>query len=212
MSLNRVEVPQATKESARFMSEPNEGTWNMLKRLIRYLVGHGRLVQVISEQRHVIAPRLDTDSDNAGCGLTRQSTTGAHLLRCVNLLKAGSWTQGTRSSSVAESEVYAGVKGASILLGAKSMMIDFGEDVGQCVSGTDSSSAKSVLKRRGAGRIRHLRCPMWCLSQRVNSGEIRTEKRKGEHNTAGMGTTVSAEVLRRHLKTRKMEWRDGRHL
>ena len=67
------------------------------------------------------------------------------------------------------------------------------------------------MERRGAARIRHLRCPMWCLSQRVDSGEIRTEKRKGEHKTADMGTkAVSAEVLRRHLKTRKMEWRDGR--
>ena len=62
-------------------------------------------------------------------------------------------------SSVAESELCA-VKGASILFGAKSMMIDFGEDVGQCVSGTDSSSAKSIMERRGAERIRHLHRPM----------------------------------------------------
>ena len=31
----------------------------MLKRLVRYLVGHGRLVQVISEQRYVKAPRVE---------------------------------------------------------------------------------------------------------------------------------------------------------
>ena len=60
-------------------------------------------------------------------------------LHGVNLIKAGSWKQGTRSLSVAESEFHAGVKGASILLGAKRMMIDFGEDVAQCVFGTDSS-------------------------------------------------------------------------
>ena len=60
MSINRVDVQQATKEIARFMSQPHERAWNMLKRLIRYLVGHGRLVQVISEQRYVTAPRVDT--------------------------------------------------------------------------------------------------------------------------------------------------------
>ena len=49
MSINRVDVQQAVKEVARFMSEPNEGAWSMLKRLVRYLVRHGRLVQVISE-------------------------------------------------------------------------------------------------------------------------------------------------------------------
>ena len=57
--------------------------------------------------------------------------TCAHLFHGFNLTKAGSWTQGTRSSSVAESEFHAGVKGGPILLGAKSMMIDFGEDVAQ---------------------------------------------------------------------------------
>ena len=173
----------------------------MLKRLVRHLVGHGRLVQVISEQRYVKAPRVDTDSDYAACVLTRKSTTCAHLFHGVNLIKAGSWTQGTRSLSVAESEFYAGVKGASILPFAKSMIIDFGEDVAQCVLGTDSSSAKSIMERRGARRIRHLHCPMLQMQERVDSGEIRTEKRKGEHNAADIGTkAVSVPVLVKHFE------------
>ena len=61
MSINRVDVQQAVKEAARIMAEQNEGAWIMLKRLVRYLVGHGRLVQVISEQRYVKAPRVDND-------------------------------------------------------------------------------------------------------------------------------------------------------
>ena len=97
MSVNRVHAQHAVKEVARITAEPNEGAWIVLKRLVRYLVGHGRLVQVISEQRYVKAPRVDTDSDYAGCVLTRKSTTCAHLFQCVNLIKAGSWTQGTRS-------------------------------------------------------------------------------------------------------------------
>ena len=84
-------------------------------------------------------------------------------------------------------------------------MIDFGEDVAQCVLNTDSSSAKSITERRGARRIRHL---LW-LQERVDSGETRTEKRKGEHNTADIGSkAVNAPILWKHLKT--MEWR-GRH-
>ena len=97
---------------------------------------------------------------------------------------AGIWTQGTRRFSVAEPEFYSAVKGGSILVGAKSMTIDFGEDVGHCVLGTDSSSAKSILERRGAGRIRHLHCSMLWLQERVDSADMRTEKRKGEHKTA----------------------------
>ena len=89
-------------------------------------------------------------------------------------------------------------------------MIDFGEDVAQCVLGTDSSSAKSITERRGAGRIRHMHCRMLWLQERVDPGEIRIEKRKGEHNTADIGTkAMSAPVLMKHMKTLKMEWRDG---
>ena len=40
------------------------------------------------------------------------------------------------------------------------MMIHFGEDIGQCVLGTDGSSAKSIVERRGTGQIRHLYCLM----------------------------------------------------
>ena len=39
------------------------------------------------------------------------------------------------------------------------------------------------------------------------------EKRKGEHNTADIGTeAVIAPVLMRHLKSLKVEWRDGRYV
>ena len=46
---------------------------------------------------------MDTDSDDVGGVLTRKSTC-VHCFRVVNLIKAGSWAQGTRSVSVAESE------------------------------------------------------------------------------------------------------------
>ena len=91
MSINRVDVPHTVKEVARFMAEQNEGAWIMLKRLVRYLVGHGRVVEVISEQWYVKAPRVGTDCDYAGFVLTMKSTTCAHLFHGVILIKAGSW-------------------------------------------------------------------------------------------------------------------------
>ena len=114
---------------------------------------------MISEQKYEKVQRVDTDGDYAGCVLTRKSTTGVHLSDGLNLLKAGSWTQGTGFKRVAESELYAGLKGASILLRTKSM-IGFGDGVGQCAFDTDSSLAKSIMERRGVARIKHLHCPM----------------------------------------------------
>ena len=47
-------------------------------------------------------------------------------------------------------------------------MSDIGEDVGQCVLGTDSSSAKSITERRGAGRARCCGLKnVWILSRRA---------------------------------------------
>ena len=169
MSLNRLDVQHAVTEKwpVSWQSRTREhGSCSS--------VGHGRLVQVISEQRYVKALRVDTDSDYVGCVLTRKSTTCAHLFHGVNLINPGSWTQGTRSLSVA----------------AKSM----------------------IMERRGAGRIRHLHCPVLRLQERFDSGELRIEKRKGEDNTADIGTkAVTAPVLLKHLKTLRMEWRVGRH-
>ena len=89
-------------------------------------------------------------------------------------------------------EFIARVEGVMILLDAKSMMIDFGRNVGQCALCTSSSSVKSDEQ--------HV---LW-LQERVDSGEIRTEEWKRKCNTADHGTkVVSAEVLRKHLKVLK---------
>ena len=61
-------------------------------------------------------------------------------------------------------------------------MIDFGEDVGQRVLIMDSSSAKSYMERRGAGRSRHLHCSVLWLQERVDSVGIRTEKERAQHH------------------------------
>ena len=86
------------------------------------------------------------------------------------------------------------------MLGAKSMVIDFGEDVGQCVLGTVNSSAKSVMERSGAGRIGHLHCVMPWLQERVGSGEMRTWNER-ESRTGQTGTqAATATVLRTFLE------------
>ena len=165
---------------------------------------------MISEKRYVKAKRVDTDNDYAGCVLTRKNTTCAHFFHGVNLIKAGSWTEGTRSLSVAESEFYAGVKDGSILLGAQSMMIDFGEKMLRSVF-LVRTAVSQEYHGENWGRTDSTSALCYALFARTcGSGEMRTEKRKGEHNTADTGTmAVTAPVLRKHLKTLKMEWRDG---
>ena len=57
------------------------------------------------------------------------------------------WARSTGKSSVTELEFNARVEGVMILRDAKSMMIDFGRHVGQCVLCTSSSFVKSDEQR-----------------------------------------------------------------
>ena len=73
----------------------------MLKCLVRYFVGHVRLVQGISEQRRVKAPRVDRQRLRWMRACQEEHGRVPIFFHGVNLLKAGSWTRGARSLSAA---------------------------------------------------------------------------------------------------------------
>ncbi len=64
-------------------------------------------------------------------------------------------TQETIALSSGESEFYGIEKAATMGLGMKSLLEDLGVKVKVQVN-TDSSAAKSIAPRRGAGRVRHI--------------------------------------------------------
>ena len=100
-------------------------------------LGHCKQMQVFSEQRDVTVSCVDTGSNHAERVLTRKNTMKIHE----------SWARSTGKSSVTELEFNARVEGVMILRDAKSMMIDFGRHVGQCVLCTSSSFVKSDEQR-----------------------------------------------------------------
>ena len=68
LALDRPDLQFPSKELARWMQPPTVGNLEALKRVTRYLTGHGRLVQEFVRQ--VEEPSHDvvfTDSDHAGC-------------------------------------------------------------------------------------------------------------------------------------------------
>ena len=68
LALNRPGLPFPSKEVARWMQAPTVGNLEALKRVTRYLIGHGRLIQEfvrqIEEPSHIV---VCADSDHAGC-------------------------------------------------------------------------------------------------------------------------------------------------
>ena len=82
-------------------------------------------------------------------------------------------------------------------------MIDVGDDGVDSVCVGYGQQFSKEYHGMGAGRTSYLHRPTLWLQERVDSGEIRKEKGKGEHKTADIGTkAVSAEVLRKHFKRR----------
>ena len=95
------------------------------------------------------------DSDWAGDGSTRKSTSGGAA--CLNDHPVKTWasTQNVIALSTGEAEFYAIVKGASIGLGMKSLLEDLGEQVRVRVI-TDATTGKSLAGRNGLGKVRHI--------------------------------------------------------
>ena len=70
-------------------------------------------------------------------------------------IKTYSQTQETIALSSGESEFYGIVKAAAMGFGMKGLLEDLGVEVEVQVN-TDSSAAKRITARKGAGRVRHI--------------------------------------------------------
>jgi len=89
--------------------------------------------------------------------------------------------------SVGEAEFYALVELASRLLGTAIMVRELGAHL-EAVLATDSSAARGVASRRGAGKIRHIHTPSLWLQQQVVRKTLRVRKIAGARNGSDIGT------------------------
>ena len=113
------------------------------------------MVMQYKEQRMSDELVIRCDSDWAGCKRTRKSTSGAVFMFGKHCLKTFSRTQDGIALSSGEAEFVAIVEAACTGLGIQAMLSDMGIKVKIRIM-TDSSAAKSMVSRRGVGRVRHL--------------------------------------------------------
>ena len=121
MCQDRSDVQYQVKELCRNMSDPTEADWLMLKRLARYLIGRTRVIITFAYQDNHGVVDAWTDTDYAGCRLTRKSTSGGVVMLGNHMIKSWSSTQAHVTLSSGEAEYYGLVKGASVAIGVKSM-------------------------------------------------------------------------------------------
>ena len=126
-------------------------------------------------------------------------------------VKTYSQTQETIALSSGESEFYGIVKAATKGLGMKGLLDGMGIEVKVQVN-TDSSAAKSIASRNGAGRVRHIEVRELWVQDRVAKGELSVVKVKGEENVAdGLTKHVDRQKMEQYMKTCSMVRRSGRH-
>ena len=126
-----------------------------LKRLVRYL--HTRR-QHVYEQTWCDTPispsdemfEVYVDTNFAGCGQTRQSTSGGTILYHGNCVTHWSVTQSTLSLSSGESILHGISKGVSTASEMQSAARDFGFET-QVRVHSDASAAIGIARHRGLG-------------------------------------------------------------
>ena len=113
LAQDRPDIQYSVKELCREMSSPKVRSWNALKRLARYLLGHPRFV--LEYKRQGRQGHLETwvDTDYAGCIRTRKSTSGGVIKLGRHVVKSWSSTQKVISLSSGEAEYYGMVTGYS---------------------------------------------------------------------------------------------------
>ncbi len=90
-----MDMPYTAKEIARFMSKPEKQDWRAAKRLARYLKDHRRVVLECKYQELPKKVVVWSDTDFAGCGRTRNSTSGRVVTLGSHWVKTCSHTKET---------------------------------------------------------------------------------------------------------------------
>ena len=137
-----------------------------------------------------------SDANWARCPVTRKSTSCSVMMLGTHCIGVNTSTQSVIGLSSTEAEFYGGVKTACPALGMRSLMGDLGVSTTVRPS-SDSSGAKGIAARRGAGGARHIELRTLWLQAAVERKLIALRKVPGEANPADIGTKIltAAEVV-----------------
>ena len=172
LSLDRIDIAFATREVCMRVNNPTQGDVADIKRPVRYLRGVPGLVYTF----------LGTEGKGwrlsihgLGLGLMSEDVPW-HIRVCVyvgqNLIHFHSRTQVTISLSSAEAELVASVLATQEGLLAWSILGFWRRHIQVLHVHGDSSAARGVLQRQGAGRIKHLTLKQLRVQDYVQAGTV----------------------------------------
>ena len=97
-----------------------------------------------------------SDSDWAGCKKTAKSTSGGVIQRGSLYIRSWSSTQKCVTLSSGEAELVAMVRTSTEVIGMIQLAADWGLQMGGEIL-ADSAAALGVVKRKGCGKLRHVK-------------------------------------------------------
>ena len=206
---DRPDIAFAVKEAARAMSDPHESHMEKVKKIVRYLKGHPRLVSKFRWQKLPDVMTTYTDSDWAGCKETAKSTSGGIVCLGEHMIKAYCRQQKVVALSSAEAELYGMVAASAEIMAIQAYAQDLGLSLKSELY-TDSSAALGIAKRAGIGKVRHLRTQgLWIQETRI-SGRITYKNVFGENNPDLLTKYMAADLSLKHLRAIRAEFAEGR--
>jgi len=195
MSQDRPELLFSSKEAARQMQNPRISHLEKLKRIARFLITNPRVVQRFVRQEAQDTLVHFTDSDHAGCKVTRRSTSAGVAMHGAHFLAGFSTTQKPIATSSGESEFYGMFKSGSRLVGILLMAKDFGLER-KGILRPDATAGIGIANRLGIGKIRHLHTQSLWVQKAVYDKEFVIQKVQGPQNVADLPTKhVDAPTL-----------------
>ena len=210
LSADRPDLQFSVKELCRDMSRPKQSSWNRLKRVAKFLIGKPRMVWKYCWED--CSSELDgySDSNWAGCRVSRKSTSGGAVMIGSHVIRTWSKTQSTLALSSAEAELFGGVKTACETLGVASLLSDLGQEV-KLRMHMDASAALGIAQRKGVGKVRHLSTGTLWLQEQELKDILKIQKIPGSDNIADIFTkNLGQAILQKHLDFMNLEYKGGR--
>ncbi|KAD7477010.1 hypothetical protein E3N88_00146 [Mikania micrantha] len=145
LTASRPDIMFATCVCARFQAAPKESHLIAVKRIFRYLQGTQSL-EIWYSTGHSCKLVAFSDSDYAGCKLTRKSTSGGCQFLGNCLVSWQSKKQTYVATSTAEAEYIAAASCTSQILWLQSQLLDYGIKESKTPLLMDSASALCIVK------------------------------------------------------------------
>ena len=230
LAQDRPDIQESVKTLAGYMGCPTVKAMSALKHLAAYLkntmkygvmlykCGPGDVLmdhlsqfcqvdtESLNRSRSGFELEVYSDSNWAGCNVTRKSTTSVMVFLCGNFIFSACRTQASIGLSSCEAELLTGTAavGDAIQM-SNSLRFLVGEEKLEnsarvtLTLHTDSSSAKAAWQRRGSGRLKHIDTRMLWLQRMLRKQYIRLQKVPTTYNPSDLNTKKLSRARRELL-------------